>query len=372
MSEVVDFCRRLIQTKSFSGSEQDVAGLIAEEMDALGFDKVEVDRVGNVAGLIKGTGSGTIVFDGHMDTVEAGRGEEWSSDPFSAEIADGFIVGRGAVDMKGALASMIYSASKLGEVENTLHYVFVVHEEDQEGFGIRHFLDESGVVPDLVVLGEATGLSVAIGHRGRAEIILRTKGRVCHSSMPDLGSNALMEMCEALLKVEEDSKSLPAHPKLGRSTMAPVSISCSPGKIPMIPDSCEVVLDRRLVPGETREGMISHLKDLLPGLEVEIRVKRVRCYTEHEEEVEAYFPAWYQEDEFSRRIAKELRVKLIAWRFGTDGSYTAGQLGLTTIGYGPGDERLAHSPDERLRISELLESVGGYAKMAKMRIHTKN
>jgi len=366
--DLTSFCRALIGTESPSGEEGEVAKIIADEMNKLGFDRVEIDGVGNVIGIIEGYSDSTIVFDGHMDTVGPGNLDSWQVDPFSAEIIDDWIVGRGAVDMKGSIAAMIYSASKLKEVRNNLYYVFVVHEEDQEGFGIKYFLEERKIKPDLVVLGEATGLKVAVGHRGRVELLLKIYGRASHSSMPDLGENALLEGCRVLLKIRENQYTLPSHPVLGRASIAPVAMKCSPGEIPVIPDCCEILLDRRTIPGESKEDIISWLKGFVQKGEIQVRRKLVKCYTGYKQEVEGYFPAWYMNGPFARRVAKLLGTEITVWRFSTDGAYTAGEAGLRTIGYGPGNQELAHCPNERISLKNLIKSVDGYVKIANLDI----
>ena len=361
---LISFCRALIQTKSPSGEEEEVAKIIADEMRKLGFDQVEIDEVGNVIGLIKGNSDFTIVFDGHMDTVGPGNLDSWEVDPFSAEVIDGWLFGRGAVDMKGSIAAMVYSALKVKEAGNNLYFVFVVHEEDQEGFGIKHFLERKGIRPDLVVLGEATGLKIAIGHRGRAELLLKVYGSAAHSSMPDLGENALLEACKLLLKMEEIQDRLPSHPVLGRASIAPVSIKCYPGEIPVIPDRCEILLDRRTVPKESREEIIGNLMKFVRKGEISVRKKVIKCYTGYKQEVEGYFPAWYMNGPLARKVTKLLQTDIMVWKFSTDGAYTAGEAGLPTIGYGPGDQELAHRPNERISLKSLLKSVNGYAKIA--------
>lgn len=336
-------------------------------MNSLGFDETWVDSAGNVGGLIRGTGNGpVVVLEGHMDTVPPGRPEEWRVEPYSGEVVDGWLCGRGSVDMKGAIASMVHSARLLDPPEADVYLAFVVHEEDQEGFGIRVFLEESGVRPDLVVLGEATRLNVAVGHRGRVEVRLTAVGRTSHSSMPELGDSALYRMLDALLRLREASHSLPEHDALGRATVAPVNVTCSPGVIPVIPDLCEALLDYRMVPGETLESVLERLRSLAPGLEASVVEKVVRCYTGMEARVRAYFPAWYEPSQFARLAARELGAEMITWRFGTDGSYTAGEAGILTVGYGPGDEALAHRPNERVRVSDLVEAVGGYARIVRL------
>ena len=338
--------------------------LIRDEMNSLGFDRTWIDEAGNVAGLLSGSGAGpTIVLEGHMDTVPPGRLEEWKVPPFSGALIDGWIYGRGAADMKGAIASMVYSATKLGEIDSDVYMVFVVHEEDQEGFGIRHFVQREGLRPDLVVIGEATKLNIAVGHRGRVEVRLRAEGRTAHSSMPQLGESALEKMIDALVRLRTLSKEFPEHPVLGRSTVAAVAISCSPGQIPVIPDVCEALLDYRLVPGETLEEVLGRLSSLVAGLHAEVVKRTLRCYTGLEAEVTAYFPAWYQPSTLAQELARVLNADVTVWKFGTDGSYTAGEAGFATVGYGPGDEALAHRPNERVSIRDLELAVAGYSKI---------
>ncbi|HDM92549.1 MAG TPA: YgeY family selenium metabolism-linked hydrolase [Candidatus Korarchaeota archaeon] len=362
--DLAKFCSKLIQTPSMSGEEKEVAVLIRDEMNSLGFDRTWIDEAGNVAGLLSGSGAGpTIVLEGHMDTVPPGRLEEWKVPPFSGALIDGWIYGRGAADMKGAIASMVYSATKLGEIDSDVYMVFVVHEEDQEGFGIRHFVQREGLRPDLVVIGEATKLNIAVGHRGRVEVRLRAEGRTAHSSMPQLGESALEKMIDALVRLRTLSKEFPEHPVLGRSTVAAVAISCSPGQIPVIPDVCEALLDYRLVPGETLEEVLGRLSSLVAGLHAEVVKRTLRCYTGLEAEVTAYFPAWYQPSTLAQELARTLNADVTVWKFGTDGSYTAGEAGFATVGYGPGDEALAHRPNERVSIRDLELAVAGYSKI---------
>ncbi len=263
--------------------------------------------------------------------------------------------------MKGAVAAMVHSVGLIGEPASDLYLAFVVHEEDQEGFGLRHALDELGVRPDLVILGEATGLRVAVGHRGRVEVALEFRGRTSHSSMPDVGDSALVKAARAALELGEAD--LPDHPLLGRATACPVAISCSPGQIPVVPDSCEVLVDYRMVPGETRESV---LRFLSAGGTREARVVRreIRCYTGFSEEVEAFFPAWIYEGPLVDWAQRVLGAGRTVWRFGTDGSYSAGEEGIPTLGYGPGEESAAHTPDESVEVGELGRAAEGYARLA--------
>ncbi len=352
-SNLIKFLQELVRIRSLSGEEGKLAGLIKDELVRLGVDSVTIDEVGNVIAWLRRDGDGTILFDGHMDVVPEGDPKNWRRDPYSADIVNGHVYGRGSVDMKGGLAAMVYSINQVGERGPDLIYSFVVHEEDQEGFGVSHVI-RSMERPDLVILGEPTSLNLARGHRGRAEVLVNLRGRTSHSSMPELGDNCIFKACSYLSSLKE--LELPSHPVLGRASVAPVNLEVNPGLIPVIPDFCSILLDRRTVLGEVKRDVEAQLKGKV------IR-KRLRCYTECEEEVEAWFPAWLNEDQYLLELARILGGDLMIWRFGTDGSYTAGELGIPTLGYGPGDPEMAHRPDEMVPIKEVESAVEGYARI---------
>jgi putative selenium metabolism hydrolase len=351
----------LVRTRSLSGEEKEIAGVIREKMEDVGVDSVRVDRLGNVIAEVKGGGRRKIMFEGHMDHVPEGNIENWRVHPYSGEIIDGRLYGRGSVDMKASIAAMISAAGRMRELEDDIYFAFVVHEEDQEGFGIRYVIEKEGIKPDVVILGEPTNLNVAIGHRGRAEILLKAAGLSCHSSMPEEGENALFNIIDAISRIRQVD--LRYHPLLGRGTIAPVNINCKPGIIPVIPEKCTALLDLRFVPGENIEEILRRISS--DKVSAQIAKRRIKCYTGYEEEVLALFPSWIYEGVLSDRAVRVLpQAKKIVWRFGTDGSYTAGIAGIPTIGYGPGDDRLAHKPNENVSVDDVRRAVNGYLSLA--------
>ncbi len=183
------FAQQLVRTPSPSCQEGAVAALIAEEMRRVGFAEVRRDEMGNVIGRI-GAGNGhKLLLNGHMDTVDVGSPENWTHDPLGGELADGVLYGRGAVDMKGALAAMIYAGKGLIDsgagLGGDLYVVAVVQEEPNEGMAMRHVVEQEGLRPDWVVLGEATNLQLARGQRGRLEMEVTIHGRSAHASAPN-------------------------------------------------------------------------------------------------------------------------------------------------------------------------------------------
>ncbi|MEM2123660.1 MAG: YgeY family selenium metabolism-linked hydrolase [Candidatus Bathyarchaeia archaeon] len=375
--EALKLCGQLIQKRSPSGMEAEIASLISGTMKKLGYDRVEIDGVGNVVGTIGGDDDNPpVLFDGHMDTVSEGLLSNWGHHPYSATIIGDAIYGRGASDMKGGLAAMIVACPLVKEYlcnkGSNLVMACVVHEEDCEGFGIKKVVERYGR-PKCVVLGEATNLTIAIGHRGRVELEIETRGRTAHGSAPERGVNAIYGMIPVIQRIKADEKG-ELHPFLGCSSKSVNRIWCSPDETPIIPDSCTIVVDRRILPGETRQSIISEGLRYLGDIDGEVRIvkRRITCYTGYSEVVEQFYPAWITPPEGKLvETARECLgfafkkgISLSKWSFSTDGAYTAGVVEIPTIGFGPGEERYAHTPEDQVRKSDILEALKGYVALA--------
>jgi len=189
---LISFLKTLVKTESLSGSEQFVARRVSEQMHQLGYNRVWIDANGSVVGIIKGALPGpTLLLDAHCDIVGIAPGIAWEHDPDGAELVGNRLYGRGTSDMKGALAAMIHAASALdrSQLAGTVAVSATVMEEVMEGAALQTVMDE--INPDFVVIGEATGLNLNIGGRGRAEIQLEAIGKPAHSSSPQHGINAV-------------------------------------------------------------------------------------------------------------------------------------------------------------------------------------
>jgi len=210
---VIEFARKLVQIRSYSGEEEGVARLVAGKMEELGYDEVFIDAVGNVMGRI-GDGPGSVLFDSHMDTVEVNDEEEWISPPFGADIKDGRIYGRGSVDMKSSLAASLYSAVAARDLGfqdgRTIYVTATVSEEYCDGENLKMLFTEKGLRPDFVVICEPSNNLVTLGHKGKAQVLLRTHGVSAHGSAPEKGVNAVYEMAEIITRVEKLNDNLAA------------------------------------------------------------------------------------------------------------------------------------------------------------------
>ncbi|NOX45277.1 MAG: M20/M25/M40 family metallo-hydrolase [Caldiserica bacterium] len=361
MIDPVELAAELVRIESLSGHEGDLADFLVKTLRR--FAAVERGPLGSVIAELRNGEGPTLVFEGHMDTVPPGDEAAWSVPPFAGEEKGGYIWGRGAVDMKGAIAAQIAAAAASRDaVRGTLYLVYVPHEETAEGAVLERVLDVIDV-PDLVVLGEPSDLRLGIGHRGRAVIKLLARGKTAHASMPALGQNAITLMIKQLPKAL--SRELPGDPVLGKGTHAVTSIY-TPTWGPIIPDRCIAEIDRRIVVGETRDSVLGTYRDL--DLEAAIAREELRSYTGESFTVEHFYPAWYFDpaEGFVQWAWHALdHPPFRVWRFSTDGVVSAGTYELPTIGYGPGEESLAHQPDERVAVGDIARAAEGYRRLIK-------
>jgi putative selenium metabolism hydrolase len=380
MKDVIHYARRFVQIPSLSGEEKELAFFIRDFLNELGLDKVHIDELGDVIGFVKG-GSlrPLVILEGHMDHVSPGNLELWKWQPYSAEAVNGKIFGRGTVDMKASIAAMAFAAKEVSskEHEGTLLLCFVVHEETAEGTAIRHIVEkEIRGVPDLVVLGEATNLDLGVGHRGRAVINVELSGRTAHASMPELGLNALYAASKLIRYVEEElNPALPLHQKLGKATITPISLDASPKAGPQVPDKARLLFDRRMIPGENENKILRPVKQKLNELVAEgtildgttqILEENIKCWTGKELKTRNFFPSWHIEETDTVQKAhgalrkRGFHAKTHFWKFSTDGVYTCGSRRIPTVGIGPGDEALAHQPNEHVGIKDVKKAVQAY------------
>ena len=377
--QVLDLCRSLVRCQSYSGQESGVAQLLRDFMTAHGFDCVTTDRYGNVIGCIKGNRPGKkLLFDGHMDTVPVSDPAQWNHDPFGAEVHDGKLYGRGASDMKGAVAGFVAAAAAFAEDTNRnfpgeLYVAGVVHEECFEGVAARAISE--AVHPDYVVIGEASRLDLKIGQRGRAEIVVETFDIPCHSANPEKGVNAVYQMA----KVIEAIRTLepPVHPVLGKGILELTDIKSFPYPgASVVPEYCRATYDRRLLVGETKESILAPIQSLLDELmaadptlkaKVSYATGTEDCYTGNRITGERFFPGWlYEEsDSFVQDVKTQLEQMgyspaITRYNFCTNGSHYAGEAGIPTFGLGPSREDLAHTVDEYIELDQLYKVTDCY------------
>jgi putative selenium metabolism hydrolase len=367
-----DFTLRLIAESSLSGQESGVAGLVQQEMRRLGM-ATYVDDWGNVTGVLDAGPGPVILLDSHMDTVGVTDPSQWRRAPSGEQVGDR-IYGRGAMDMKGPLAASLYGAALLRDspFRGTIAVSASVCEELVEGPALVSVAERYH--PDLVLICEATGLRLNVGQRGRAEVSVEVFGTPTHSSKPELGINAVERMTDVIQALRQIN--IPEHPVLGRGVLVLTDIISRPYPgLSVVPDYCTATFDRRTLPGEDEEDVLQPLRDtvekVLAGTgargTVGIAKDEFTTYTGHAVSAPNFAPAWYAGTEASfvqlalhglRRTG--LKPQTSHYSFCTNGSGTAA-LGIPTLGFGPGDELLAHRIDEYVEIAELVQAAEGYA-----------
>lgn len=381
-AELIAFLRDLVRIPSPSTGEKAIAERIVAEMRRLGFLEVRTDRIGNVVGRI-GPGHGPVMMlNGHMDTVQIGDPDAWKHDPFGAEIENGLLYGLGACDMKGGLAAMIYGAHLLQDagipLRGDLVVACVVQEEPCEGTASRVLIEEEGIHPDWVVLGEPTDLNVSRGQRGRMEMRLVAYGRSAHAAHPELGENAIYTTARLVFGLELLAGQLSAgsDETLGAGTLAVTHIASTASSRNAIPDRCELLIDRRLTLGENDVKALAEVRRVIARegvrAEVEISEHEITSYTGYKCRTREYYPAWVMPEDHPlvastvRAIKSCLRrrPRVECWSFSTEGVYTAGVAGIPTVGFGPGDPRLAHSADEHISLDDVCAAAEVYAQLA--------
>jgi len=387
--ETIRFLQDLIQTPSLSGREENVANIIFQKMKELNYDEVKIDKVGNVIGIIKGEKKGkNLMYNAHMDHVPAGDME----DPYSGELRDGnsfgvkgrVVYGRSACDMSGQIASTLMGGGILKELNmkplGNLILTFSVMEERGTSFGSRALIEIDNLDPDLIIVTEATGMELSIGHRGVVHPHIEVFGKSAHSSTPERGINALYKAVDLINEIRNMAPNLPSHPQLGKTTLSINTIDVEPSVINVIPSKCSFDLDIRNTPNYPPdkiildiERVIAVLKKKDPQLKANILMSEVEetSYTGYKKKVKKILLPFYIDPNMDivikvkKAIEKSLErpIKLKTWKFATDASYFSGVAKIPTIGFGPGDERFAHSKDEHIPIKDVVESEGVYAML---------
>ena len=372
------FAQELIRIPSPSGSEGAVAARVVQEMEALGYDDAWTDEVGNAIGLIRGSGGGpTVMLCCHMDVVDAGDPATWEHAPYDGVVADGFLHGRGAMDIKGPLALQTHAAARFVE-ERLPGDVLVVHTvyEERAGWGMEHFLTTTSARPAVVIIGESTNGDLCIGHRGRAELTVEIRGLAGHASAPERARNALDPLPAVLTALTGYASTLDSDPVLGRSTFVPTGVEAEPASPNVIPDRVRIVVDWRVLPGmdaaAALESVRRHLAALPlgDGFSLDVRYSTVHqtTWTGRETERDLFTHGYRLEQ--THPIVQTARAAIAQatgtaptlrpWTFATDGGRACDVHGIPAIGYGPGEERFAHTNRERLALDEMKQSFETY------------
>jgi putative selenium metabolism hydrolase len=368
---------KLVKIKSLSMHEREVQIELKRQMEEAGFGEVFTDGMGNVIGRI-GHGKKILAIDGHMDTVDLGAAQNWSFDPLGGVIQDGFVHGRGSVDQKGGPAAFVTSGRILKELgfdkDITVYFTGSVIEEDCDGLCWKYIIEEDRIRPDMVIITEPTNLNLYRGQRGRMEMEVHFYGRSSHGSAPERGINAIYMASGVALGIEKLNERLASDDFLGKGSVTITEIISGSPSLCAVSDYARLHLDRRLTAGETKETAVREIEWLIKGLNAKVELLNFSgtAYTGLEYGMEKYYPTWKMPEEheavqkgikaFTNLFGRKPVVD--KWTFSTNGIMTCGTYGIPTIGFGPGNEVLAHAPDEKVPVSDLVAASSFYAACA--------
>ncbi len=368
---------RLVKIKSLSTEEKDVQIELMRQMEEAGFDEVKIDGLGNVIGRI-GNGKKILALDGHMDTVDMGNLENWNFNPLGGEIKDGFVYGRGTVDQEGGPAAFVTSGRILKELgfdkDLTIYFVGSVMEEDCDGLCWKYIVEEDNIKPDFAISTEPTNLNIYRGHRGRMEMHVSFYGVSSHGSAPERGKNAIYMASKVALEIEKLNERLAFDEFLGRGSVTISEFVSESPSLCAVSDFARLHLDRRLTWGETKESAVKEIEQLIEGMNAKVEVLNYEevAYTGLKYGMEKYYPTWkIPEDHEIVQTGVSSYEKLFGkkplvdkWTFSTNGVVINGLYGIPIIGFGPGNEVLAHAPNEKVAINDLVISSAFYAAFA--------
>ncbi|MEN8098176.1 MAG: YgeY family selenium metabolism-linked hydrolase [Chloroflexota bacterium] len=379
-SQLNEFLSLLVQTRSLSGKEKEIADLLVSQLEAFGLERVRIDPMGNVIAILGRDSGPTLLMNGHMDTVDVTDASGWSYDPWAGTVVGDSLYGLGACDMKSSIAAMVFAAKKLNENQTILPgkliLAFVVQEEPCEGAAMRHIVEEQGIKPDWVLLGEPSHMKICRGQRGRVEMRVTTRGRSSHAARPHDGTNAIFGAMRLVFGIELLSGNLAHDRFLGPGTIAITQIESEAPSRNAVPDRCSFYIDRRLTLGETEERALAEIQAVImrEGIPATVDITDYvgTSYTGYGFHQRDVFPAWALPESHPlvtkaiQSLQKVMKHKpeLDRWDFSTDGVYTMGHAHIPTIGFGPGRPELAHSPDEHVHLPDVHQAVACYAQLA--------
>lgn len=371
--EMIAFLREIVAIPSYDGQLGEVGRVVGDRMRSLGFQDVRFDTMGNIVGRI-GRGPRVLLYDSHLDTVGVSDRAAWQWDPFAGKVEGGILYALGAGDEKGSTPPMLYALHVLDHLrllEGWTCYYFGNMEEWCDGIAGHALVEHEHLRPDFVVIGEPTRLQVYRGHRGRVEVSVTFRGRTAHASAPDRGENAVYKAAAFAQQVAELNRTFRGDAFLGPGTIAVTQVESRSPSLNAVPDVCSLYIDRRVTVGETKEQVVSELRALPGGNEAELVIPMYEepSYTGFVFPVDKVYPAWALPDEHvlvragqeAARAAYGRPTDLGRWAFSTNGTYWMGKAGIPSIGFGPGDERYAHTTLDQVPLGEVTASARFYA-----------
>ena len=373
--ELIKETQKLLSFESYPGKEKEVSDYVETLMKRLGFRDVFRDEYGSVFGFVGPKQKTTaLLFDSHTDVMPV-RGN-WKFPPFAGVINEGKLYGRGSTDMKGSLCASIFGAIE-ADRNNKLKKQYVVSasvlEEEIEGIALGKIMDR--VEPENVVICEPSKLKIKLGHKGRIEYLLHVNGQTFHSAFPDTFDNTIHLAAQAISALR-DIKFTNSH-EMGKGVLTPTGLVTN-SNTSMAPSKTSIRFDRRTVPGDdeslTKNEIMNIVKKISPNaFSLDIEERETLTYTGEKIPCRKIFPSW--EIDKNHQLVKSLTqavqnsgipTEFGYWEFCTNGVESMGKRKVNTIGFGPGNEELAHTTDEYVELEHLDKACKVYGELIKI------
>lgn len=368
---LAELTSRFVAIPSVNGqhSEKELAHAITDELGKSGYQTEMVGSPSRPSLAVFGRGEHRVLLNGHLDTVPVEDADLWRFPPYEGVVADGAVHGRGACDMKGGLAIQVAVAQWLATEgrENHLMLHFAMGEERGEP-GTEELLEAGFSAPIGMVL-EPTDLQIGVAQRGLMTIRISLKGRAGHASRPDLTENPIELVPPTIATIEILQAHPPSHHEmLGSPTWTVTGVHS--GVIPsMVPGTAEVLVDRRMIPGESTGSVLTTLEaaltDRLPGGTFSLEVA---------EEEGIYEPAEIDPGGTTVGLMTEAlgMLGMKATWFGTpyssDIRHLINTAGVEAVTYGPGRFSEMHARDEQIAIDDLTRGAHSVAAFVSLGI----
>lgn len=366
MTDGVELLQNLIRIPSPNppGDTITIANYVAEKMQAIGcqVQVIAPDKKSEAPNTIATLGSGKpiVMLHAHIDTVPiaATEASKWTVDPYSGIVKDGKIYGKGSIDDKAPLASMMlameYASKHPDKLKGTLVLVGAAEEEVGGQLGTK-WLAENGHLPDcdFIIVGEQTANKVAIAHKGVMRATITTTGKSVHATNPDRGINAITAMSKIVLALEtyHGDLSKRIHPMVGVPTCN-VGVIAGGSTANAVPDQCVIKLDRRMIPREDPEVVQAELRAVIDSVDVSPATVQIS---------EFIFSSWFDssvESQLSRNFLACVESELnaspgpIGYLPGSDAKHLMGIAQGDMVIFGPGSYEVAHAFDEHVRVDD--------------------
>ena len=357
--------QRLVQIPSPNppGDTRAVADFVAEQMRAIGCEvrqlapNAKPEALNTVALL--GVGEPRIMLHAHIDTVPiaATEAEKWSVDPYAGELRAGALYGKGSIDDKAPLASMMLAMMDAAEQDSLMGTLILVAAAEEEVGGQlgTKWLADAGHLPvcDFIIVGEQTGNKVAIAHKGVMRATVRASGKSVHATNPDRGVNAIVAMSKVIGSLADYHQGLAErlHPVVGFPT-------CNIGVIEggstanAVPDSCAIYLDRRMIPREDPEAVKAELRAVVESVDLAPATVHIGDYV--------YSP-WFDsalDSDYAKNFMSCVREVImgdpgpIGYLPGSDAKHLTDVARGDMIIFGPGSYEVAHAADEHVLLAD--------------------